>query len=271
MRDPLYADHRGAPLAFTRTPLPGPPTLPEVCAARLEYTSRGDWVPARLLWPEAGCHPLPVVLLQHDLGGSKQAADLDGIAARCLRGGAAVASIDFPLHGERASPKLSPRFVAGVTRALRGEMGGDVSWLGAIARQAVMDLSRALDALAQQPELDLDRVVYAGVGLGAILGALFCVEDPRPRAAALALCGGGFGASELDPERCIGRIAPRPVLVVNSRSDSSLPTRATEILFAAAAEPKELHWFDGSGTPLPEVALAKIWSFLERNLQTRVA
>ena len=33
MRDPLYANHRGAPLAFTRTPLPGSPTLPEVCEA----------------------------------------------------------------------------------------------------------------------------------------------------------------------------------------------------------------------------------------------
>jgi dienelactone hydrolase len=212
-----------------------------------------------------------VVLLQHDLGGSKQAADLDGIAARCLLGGAAVASVDFPLHGERASPKLSRRFVERVTRAPHGEAGGEVGWLGAIAKQAVMDLARALDALAQQPELDPDRVVYAGVGLGATLGTLFCVDDPRPRAAALALCGAGVGVSELDSERCIGRIAPRPVLLVGNRGDSPLPARATESLFAAAAEPKQLHLFDGAGTPLPEEALAKIWSFLERNLQTRVA
>jgi pimeloyl-ACP methyl ester carboxylesterase len=212
-----------------------------------------------------------VVLLQHDLGGSKHATDLDGIAARCLLGGAAVASIDFPLHGERASPKLSRRFEARVTGALRGEGGGEVAWLGAIAEQAVTDLSRALDALAQQPELDLDRVVYAGVGLGAILGTRFCVEDPRPRAAALALCVGGSGLSELDPERWIGRIAPRPVLVVNPRGDSSASSHATERLFAAAAEPKQLHLFERADTPLPEEALAKIWSFLERNLQARVA
>jgi pimeloyl-ACP methyl ester carboxylesterase len=212
-----------------------------------------------------------VVLLQHDLGGSKQATDLDGIAARCLRGGAAVASIDFPLHGERASPKLSRRFEARVTGALRGEGGGELGWLGGIAEQAVTDLSRALDALAQQPELDLDRVVYAGVGLGAILGTRFCVEDPRPRAAALILCPAGFGSPELDPAHAIGRIAPRPVLLVNRSGDPSQSTRATESLFAAAAEPKQLHLFEGADTPLPEEALAKIWSFLEHNLQARVA
>jgi dienelactone hydrolase len=190
-------------------------------------------------------------------------------AAPWVRGGAAVASIDFPLHGERASAKLSQRLIRSVD--FDAEQGGPDSLdarllLLEFTRQSVVDLRRAMDALGGLPEIDETRLAYAGFSLGGILGALCCAADPRPRAAALALAGGGFGPEEVDPCTHIGKLAPRPLLLVGARRDQRVPRRATEALFDAAGEPKRLEWFDGDHSHLPGAALKAIWVFLRDQL-----
>jgi dienelactone hydrolase len=227
---------------------------------RFEFSSRGDRVPGRvILPPEGGARP-PLILLQHGAGGSKESEYLDVAAAPWVARGAALATIDFPLHGERANPKLA-RFLASGARA-----PGDDALRVEFARQAVGDLRRALDALEALDVLDAARVAYAGFSLGALVGALFCALDPRPRAAALALGGGGFGPPAIDPARFVVRIAPRPVLFVNARDDETVPRAVAEALHAAAGEPKQVAWFDGGHRTLPGVALKAMWQFLARQL-----
>jgi hypothetical protein len=41
-----------------------------------------------------------------------------------------------------------------------------------------------------------------------------------------------------------------------------MPRAATESLFAAAGEPKQLLWFDGGHDGLPGRALKEMWRFL---------
>ncbi len=226
-----------------------------------ELSSRGDRVPGRLLLPPSGEGPFPLVLLQHGAGGSKDAPYLDATAGPWVRGGAAVASIDFPLHGERANPKFAARL-------LSGERSGNGAGELAVefARQAVVDLRRTLDALQPLPEIDAGRIAYAGFSLGTLLGATFCACDPRPRAAALAIGGGGFGAPEVDPARHIGGFAPRPLLFVNATRDETISRRSAEALFAAAGEPKEIQWFDATHAELPGAALKAMWLFLRHHL-----
>jgi predicted esterase len=130
----------------------------------------------------------------------------------------------------------------------------------------VHDLRRCLDALARLEALDSGRVAFAGLSLGAIVGAAFCAADPRPRAAALALAGGGMGPPELDPVRCVGRIAPRPVLFVNATRDATIPREAAERLHAAAGEPSEVRWFESGHADLPGQAFKAIWGFLRPHL-----
>jgi dienelactone hydrolase len=234
--------------------------MPGARALRFEFASRGDRVPGRVVLPPGtGVRP-PVVLLEHGRGGSKESEYLDVAAAPWVARGVALASIDLPLHGERANPKLARFLVPGA------EAPGDDALRVEFARQAVADLRRALDALAELDALDATRVVYAGFSLGALVGALFCALDPRPRAAALALGGGGFGPPAIDPARFVARIAPRPVLFVNARGDELLPRAVAEVLHAAAMEPKEVAWFDGGHTTLPGVALKAMWQFLARPL-----
>jgi fermentation-respiration switch protein FrsA (DUF1100 family) len=90
--------------------------------------------------------------------------------------------------------------------------------------------------------------------------------DPRPCAAALALGGGDLGWREVDPVQHLPRFAPRPLLLVNMRSDERVPPAAGEALYAAAGEPKQILWFDGGHLDLPGRGVKAMWQFLARQL-----
>jgi dienelactone hydrolase len=260
-----FAHDPSEPLGLWQREAAPPASASDLRAIAFEYSSRGDRVCARLWLPPRGDGPFPVVWLQHGAGGAKDAPYMVAVGAPWARGGAAVASLDFPLHGERANPK----FQALVRAGLGLEPGG-----GALAaevlrdfhRQAVLDLRRGCDALERLPGVDAKRIAYAGLSLGAFVGAIFCAVDPRPVAAALALGGAGRGGWHADPALHVGRIAPRPVLFVNATRDSVVPREAAQALHAAAGEPSEVQWFDAGHDDLPGLALRAMWRFLRRPL-----
>jgi len=231
---------------------------------RFELSSRGDRVPGRLWQPATGTAPHPLILVAHGAGGSKE-PERPGAWAPWLRAGAAVAAIDLPLHGERTSAKLSQHLLDGLdpkaerAGAAPPEHGG--LW-EELARQAALDLQRTLDALSARAELDAERCAFAGFGLGAMVGVLFCAADPRPRAVALAGAGGGFGPESVDPCRHVGAIAPRPALFVNAAGDDRLPRSAAEALHAAAGEPKRVDWLEDARGALADAALERMARFL---------
>jgi dienelactone hydrolase len=218
-------------------------------------------VNGRVLLPAERAGRRPLALLGHGAGGSHDAAYLDAVAGPWVRAGTAVASIDFPLHGERRSAKLSERLLASLASGRADGLAVD------FAAQAVHDLRRAVDALALHPELEVARSVYAGFSLGTLLGALFCASEPRVRAAALAVGGGGFGPPAIDPAHHIARFAPRPVLFVNATRDDRIPRARAEALHAAAAEPKQVLWFECGHADLPGRALKAMWTFLAPHLE----
>jgi fermentation-respiration switch protein FrsA (DUF1100 family) len=183
-----------------------------------------------------------------------------------VRGGAAVASIDFPLHGGRASAKLTERIVRLFEKRSDLSRFDAELWIGFV-RQAVADLRRTLDALSELREIDAGRIAYAGFSLGTILGVPFCADDTRTRAAALAIGGGGIGPVASDPVGHIPRFAPRPVLFVNATRDETVPRESAEALHEAARDPKEVLWFDCTHSELPGSALKAMWRFLERHLE----
>lgn len=263
--------HPDEPFGLARRGVPAPEAYPDLRCSRFEFSSRGDRVPGRLLLPPAGDGPFPLILLQHGAGGSKDAAYLDATGGPWGRGGAAIATLDFPLHGERASAKLSEMLLAGLrgpSESRESEAGESVAMLmREFFHQAVVDLHRALDVLEQLPEIDAERTAFAGFSLGTIVGAAFCGLDPRPRAAAFAIGGGGTGPPDMDPARNVGRFAPRPSLFVNATGDEVISREAAEALFAGGGEPKQMLWFEGSHAQLPGEALKAMWLFLKQHLE----
>ncbi len=221
----------------------------------VEYSSRGDRVAARFLAPESGAGPFPLVIAQHGLGHHRANDTMDSIVLPWARAGAAVATIDFPLHGERASAKLSERVMN------LGQLDEGL-WLD-LAEQAVVDLRRLLEAADGDPLVDADHPVYAGFSLGAILGTIFCAEEPRIVATALALGGAGIGPDSANPAHWAGRLAPRATLFIQAERDEVIPRAASEALHAATGEPKRIAWFDAPHSSLPGIALKQMWKFLE--------
>jgi len=264
MADALRLAGYREPLGLWTRRAPPPTDYPELRALGFEFSSRGDRVTGRLLLPQGSDGPYPLVLLQHGAGGSAHAPYLEATAGPWARRGLAVASIDFPLHGPRADQKLAEQLPRGF------DVGGgaEVSVLALeFARQAVIDLERALDALSSMDVVDPDRVAYAGFSLGAMIGAAFCGLDARPRAAALALGGAGLGPAGADPAEYVGRVAPRPLLLVNALQDEVVPRSAADALFEAAGDPKQQLWFEAPHDQLPGAALKAMWLFLADQLE----
>ncbi|MBV8193963.1 MAG: alpha/beta hydrolase, partial [Candidatus Dormibacteraeota bacterium] len=57
----------------------------------------------------------------------------------------------------------------------------------------------------------------------------------------------GAKLTDFRPVLAVGRIAPRPILIIHGDSDTTVPVHHAEELFAAAREPKQLWRLRGVG------------------------
>ena len=200
----------------------------------LEFSSRGDRVTAQLSLPRSRRASPPLVLVAGEDGdASTPTPGMESL----LEAGAAVLRIDLPLQGERSNPKFGLRLLACVEQGARGETlstSDGFLWHEYLG-QSLLDLRRALDAIAQLAGVVCEAVAYAGFGLGALLGPPLLSADQRPCAAALVGGGGGFGPREVDPCAFAAALAPRPLLLLNAKRGSRIPRQAAESLASAAS------------------------------------
>lgn len=145
-------------------------------------------------------------------------------------------------------------------------------------RRALLDtppaLLLALDHLLARPDVDSAAVELVGVSLGApfacIAGALDTrfsrvwsvhgAGDPRAlldhnlrrripfapaRAVVATLAYVLIDGPHLAPERWVGRIAPRPFVMINAEEDERLPRETVERLYAHALAPRDITWMPG--------------------------
>lgn len=145
------------------------------------------------------------------------------------------------------------------------------------AREAAMHMVSCVllagDFVAQQPMVNKDRVVLAGIGEGAFICAAAAAADDQnqfshvvmvqaganighliqmnakrlklPIAPATAGWIGEWLFKPLEPGRYIERIAPRPLTMLNGKSDAWMPADAAQKLFDRAHEPKKMIWLKG--------------------------
>lgn len=203
-------------------------------------------VPAVLRLPEATSR-VPAALLLHGYASRKEdMAESAGEALLPL--GVASLSIDLPLHGDRADPFE--------LRSMRSPFELLTRW-----RTAIDEAQLALRFLAARAEIDRERLALVGYSLGAYLSLAVVERDRAPRAVVLA-AGGDlpvFPFAKLlrtvaDPLAGVRALAGRPLLMVHGRRDRTIPPALAERLFTAAAEPKEIQWWE-AGHQLPDAAV----------------
>lgn len=242
-----YATAHSAPLAAEET-------LVEADEMQLHYrvefsgVAAGSRVPAFLYLPNNGRGKHPAVLLQYGSGGSKKTNYIVAMGDLFVRWGFAVITIDVPGRGERKQKRAGPRPLFGV------DMEFDERWA-----QTLGDYSRAVDYLVSRPDIDTGRIGYVGISWGAITGITFAAHEPRIRAVASIVGGGGFAewlprglvaddlrqtVQLLDPARHVALISPRPLLLLNVTQDLLVPRPFGEALHRAARPDAKRVWLE---------------------------
>ena len=112
-------------------------------------------------------------------------------------------------------------------------------------------VSRPFDLLVNERGADPKRIALVGISRGAILASIAGAVGKRFAGVAL-IYGGHFDALETGhlpaawPANYIGRIAPRPLFMINGTQDSDMiQDRSVEPLFKVAKQPKQIIWTDG--------------------------
>jgi dienelactone hydrolase len=231
---------------------------------RLSFQSTsGVRVPAILSQQAGGSGSRPAVIFLH--GGVPAGKDatlpLTGVLARA---GWAVLSIDLPYFGERRTDLLTTFTEQEKHDKLYNQPSVYLSWV----TQVNKDVSRAFDMLVAERKVDPRRVALWGSSRGAMVGSIVGAVEKR-FAAVVLIYGAHFDALEKEhlpaacPANYIGRIAPRPLLMVNGTQDSDMiRDAAVEPLFRLAKDPKQILWTDGGHMFMTEEHRATIIQWL---------
>jgi dienelactone hydrolase len=225
----------------------------------------GVRVPARLVIP-AGQGPFPGMILMH--GGPGTLEDMDGFARAFTHYGAVTIAITSPYR--RPGGWEITQYMGNTWPIFNYR---DVE----IKIQLILDLRRAIDILADRPEVDSDRLAYFGVSWGASMGGLLAGVEDRITAYVLAAGDGGLVEHTADPGpdglnihfsqrwatymwpteplHFVGRAAPAALLFQNGINDTYVPPHDALRFYTAASEPKTMIWYE-AGHELP-------WSFVE--------
>jgi hypothetical protein len=211
---------------------------------------RGRRTRGMLLHPPETDRILPVLLV---LGGYGTGAKAAGLIE--LPGQAILCSMDYPDYpGGKITLLSSPAIISGMRRAVLDAVGG---------------LFTVMDYLSAREEVDTCRITVVGASLGVPFAVIGAGLDTRVDALALVYGAGGFdllfdwnlrrklkfaparflatrilatAAAPFEPADYIGRLAPRPLLMVNSDRDERIPRPCVEELFSRAGEPKTMRW-----------------------------
>ena len=177
--------------------------------------------------------------------------------------------------------------------------GEQAQALATTVSQTAVDVRRGLDYLETRPEIDNRRIGLAGVSLGAIIGTVVSGVDTRIKAAVLISGGGDWGLilktlssrdatvgghstsafksvdwqalsvmlAPEDPLTFAPHIAPRPILMLGGRQDTTIVPQAQSELFNAAMQPKQIIWYPQYGhVPPPEVVDPAMQKFFAERL-----
>ena len=194
-----------------------------------------------------GCYP--AVLLQD--GREENSTVIGRLPAEF--GDVVVLSLDYPsampatlrlrdvaLHSsrvKRAAREIPALFSLGAAYlAQRGDV--DTTRIAVAATSFAVPF--AIIAAAADPRFRNVTLIYGAGDLPRVLAANLTLRPRALRAPVAWLAMRPF--ADLAPERFIGLIAPRPVVMVNGIDDPQMPAEAARVLYAAARPPKSITW-----------------------------
>lgn len=211
----------------------------------------------------AGTGLRPAIIFLHG-GGARGKEGTLPMAGLFARAGWSVLSIDMLYFGERHAGFFTTFSEQEKHHKLYNQPSLYLSWI----MQVVKDVSRSFDLLVAERGIDPKRMALLGSSRGAIAGSIAGGIEGRFAAVAL-LFGAHYDALENNhlpaacPANYIGRIAPRPLLMVNATQDSDMIREAAvEPLFKLAKQPKQIIWTAGGHMFMTEENRASVIQWL---------
>ena len=207
----------------------------------------GISITARLYRPRGDADGLGGIIFLHGGGpGGKDAQISIQLSRLMARAGWMVLSIDLYHWGDRGTGLLETYSEQEKHERLYNQPSAYLEFV----TQTVKDVSRSYDFLVQERGANPDRLALVGFSRGAQLSMIAGGAEKRLAAVAL-LHGGHFDFFEdghrpaACPANFIGRIGPRPVLMINGENDADyLPETSVHPLQRLVGDPKQIRWTD---------------------------
>ena len=188
----------------------------------------------------------PGLIMLHG-GGATGKEGMIQTAEFLSRAGWTVLSMDLQYYGERSTQLLTTFSQADKHEKLYNQPPVYLAW----TIQSAKDVGRAMDFLVGQRGVDPRRTGIFGASRGAIVATIVAAADRRLSPVILDY-GGHFDAEETGhlpaacPANYIGRIAPRPLLMINGTQDVIMNKElSVDPMFKLARQPKQIIWTDG--------------------------
>lgn len=212
----------------------------------------------------------PSVILLHGGGpGGKENPAVTQIGPLLTRGGWNVLAIDMQHFGERSTDLLTTFTDPEKHERLYNRPPAYLAWV----TQNVKDVSRSFDLLVEQRGADPRRIALVGFSRGAMVATIAGGADRRVGAVALVY-GGHFDALEREhlpaacPANYIGRISPRPLLMINGTRDTDMiKETSVEPLQRLAKHPKLIVWAETGHQGPSEEQRSSLLRWLQESLK----
>jgi dienelactone hydrolase len=196
--------------------------------------SRGSEAPAVIFLPGAGAQ-------------GKDGGNLQRWGETAARLGWTALVIDILYFGERTSAEVPTASREDRIEHLYSATSTFLTW----NIQTVKDVSRSVDFLIAERGVDPTRIAVVGLSNGGAQAAMAAAVDQRLAAAAM-LIGGHYGSQHLAAAcvaNYIGRIGPRPLLMINGEQDGVFPKESSVApLQRLASSPHQFRWHGGGHT-----------------------
>lgn len=209
-----------------------------------------------------------IVLIHGGVAPGKDSPAMKNFAEFLARAGYTILAFDLQYFGERRTDLLTTFSEAEKHEKLYNQPSAYLGWV----TQTAKDAGRAYDLLVERG-VDPKRIALIGVSRGGQLSLIIGGADKR-FATVLALIAGHFDASETGhhgaacPANYIGRISPRPLLMINGNLDADYNRKlSVESLQRLAKEPKQFVWHEEGHTLPPESTRATALAWLRERLK----
>ncbi len=200
--------------------------------------------------------PLPVAIILGGVGTGRNACRLIPRIQHVI-----CVSLSYPYQGKKV--RSGPDFFSNL-RAIQRTV-----------KDTPPAILLVIDYLLSKPFIDKEQVELLGVSFGSYFISIPAVLDKRVTRLWVAygsaepmkvighnlmkdsdsmflkslfghLVGYAIGAQHVDPSKWIGKVSPRPVILVNAEHDNTFPESSVKVLHDSVAKPREIFWTKGT-------------------------